>query len=69
MSLRAFHIVFVIASIGLTLMMAVWGGVTYGSVRGTGWHLVTAAGSLLTAGLLVFYAVRFIRKTREMGLR
>ena len=69
MSLRAFHIVFVIASIGLTLMMAVWGGVTYGSVRGTGWHLVTAVGSLLAAGLLSVYAVAFIRKTREMGLR
>ena len=35
MSLRAFHILFIIASIGLTLMMAVWGGVTYGSDRGT----------------------------------
>jgi hypothetical protein len=69
MSLRAFHILFVIASIGLTLMMAVWGGVTYGSDRGTGWHLVTAAGSVLTAGLLSVYLIRFIRKTREMGLR
>ena len=68
MSLRAFHIVFVIASIGLTLMMAVWGGVTYGSDRGTVWHLVTAVGSMLAAGLLSVYTVRFIRKTREMGL-
>ena len=69
MSLRAFHILFIVASIGLTLMMAVWGGVTWGSDRGTGWHLVTAVGSLLAAGLLAYYAVRFVRKTREMGLQ
>ena len=49
-------------------MMAVWGGVTWGSARGTGWHLVTAVGSLATAGLLSAYAVRFVRKTREIGL-
>ena len=69
MSLRGFHILFIAASIGLALMMAVWGGVTFGTARGTGWHLVTAAGSLLTAGLLSVYAVRFVRKTREMGLK
>ena len=69
MSLRGFHILFIVASIGLALMMAVWGGVTWGTVRGTGWHLVTAVGSLATAGLLSAYAVRFVRKTREMGLR
>ena len=69
MSLRGFHILFIAASIGLALMMAVWGGVTWGSARGTGWHLVTVVGSLLTAGLLSVYAVRFVRKTREMGLR
>ena len=69
MSLRGFHILFIAASIGLALMMAVWGGVTWGSARGTGWHLVTAAGSLATAGLLSAYAVRFVRKTREIGLK
>ena len=69
MSLRGFHILFIVASIGLALMMAVWGGVTWGTARGTGWHLVTAAGSLLTAGLLAVYAVKFVRKTREIGLR
>lgn len=69
MSLRGFHVVFIVASIALTLMMAVWGGVTWGSVRGTGWHLVTAVGSLATAGLLSVYAVKFVRKTREIGLK
>jgi len=68
MSLRAFHIFFIVASIALALTMAVWGGATYGSVRGTAGHLVTVIGSVFTAGLLTAYAVRFIRKTREMGL-
>ena len=69
MSLRAFHVVFVAASITLTLMVAMWGGVTWGSARGTGWHLAAAAASLLGAGLLSVYAVQFVRKTREIGLR
>ena len=67
MSLRAFHLLFIIASISVSLMMAVWGGVTYGTDRGTGWHLVTVVGAVLTAGLLAAYTVKFIRKSREIG--
>ncbi len=67
MSLRAFHLLFILASITLALMMAVWGGVTYGADRGTGWHLVTAIGALGTAVLLAAYVVKFIRKSREIG--
>ncbi|MCH8990534.1 MAG: hypothetical protein E2P06_13965 [Acidobacteria bacterium] len=67
MSLRAFHLLFIIASITLSLMMAVWGGVTYDTDRGTVWHLVTVIGALLTAGLLAVYVVKFVRKTREIG--
>ena len=67
MSLRSFHLVFIIASITLALMMTVWGGVTYGTDRGTGWHLVTAVGALLTAGLLAVYLTKFVKKTREIG--
>ena len=67
MSLRAFHLLFILASIALSLMMAVWGGVTYGTDRGSVWHLVTVIGALLTAGLLGVYVVKFVRKTREIG--
>ena len=67
MSLRAFHLLFILASIALSLMMAVWGGVTYGTARGTVWHLVTVIGALLTAGLLAVYVVKFVRTTREIG--
>ncbi|MEE2791182.1 MAG: hypothetical protein VX453_06075 [Acidobacteriota bacterium] len=68
MSLRSFHLLFIIASVLLSLMMAVWGGVTYGTVRGTGWHLVTVIGALGVAGLLAVYLVKFVQKTREIGL-
>ena len=68
MSLRSFHLLFIIASVLLSLMMAVWGGVTYGTVRGTGWHLVTVIGALGVATLLVVYLVKFVQKTREIGL-
>ncbi len=67
MSLRAFHLLFILASISLSLMMAVWGGVTSGTDRGTVWHLVTVIGALLTAGLLAVNIVKFVSKTREMG--
>ena len=67
MSLRAFHLLFILASIALSLMMAGWGGVTYGTDRGTVWRHVTVIGALLTAGLLAGYIVTFIRKTREIG--
>ena len=67
MSLRAFHMLFIIASIALALMMAVWGGATYRTDGGTVWHLVTVGGALLTAGLLAAYAVSFVRKSREIG--
>ena len=67
MSLRAFHLLFILASIALSLLMAVWGAVTYGTDRGTVWHLVTVTGALLTAGLLAVYVVKFVRKTREIG--
>ena len=68
MSLRAFHVVFVVASILLSLMMAVWGGVNYGTDDGSVWHLATTVGAAATAGLLAVYVVKFVRKTRELGL-
>ncbi len=67
MSLRSFHLFFIVASITISLMMAVWGGVTYESVRGSVWHLVTALGAVTTAGLLALYLNNFIKKTKEIG--
>jgi quinol-cytochrome oxidoreductase complex cytochrome b subunit len=67
MSLRSFHLFFIVASIAISLMMGVWGGMTYGSIRGSVWHLVTALGSVTTAGLLALYLSKFIKKTKELG--
>lgn len=67
MSLRAFHVLFILASIALSLMMAVWGGRMYGTDQGTVWHLATAVGAMLTAALLAVYIVKFIRKSQRIG--
>ena len=67
MSLRSFHLLFIIASISLSLLMSLWGGFTYASDRGTSWHIVTAVGAFVSAGLLALYLARFVQKTREIG--
>jgi len=68
MSLRAVHILFIVASILLALFMGVWGIVMFGSTAGSSGHLATGIVSLLTAAGLSAYAVGFIRKTRQAGI-
>ncbi len=68
MSLRAIHIVFIVASIVLAAMVTVWGVVMFTSERGSTGHLLFAAGSAVSAALMSAYAVRFVRKTRELGI-
>ena len=69
MSLRAIHIVFISASIVLAAMVTVWGVVMFTSGRGGMGHVLFAAGSALSAGLMSVYAVKFVRKTRELGIQ
>lgn len=61
MSLRFFHVVFIIASMGLTLWMGVW---ALGQ-GGGGWTAVAVACFAAFAGLVV-YGVWFVRKTRGL---
>ena len=68
MSLRSIHIVFIVASIVLAVMTAVWGVLMFTSERGGTGHLLFGAGSLLSAALLSAYVVKFVRKTREIGM-
>jgi hypothetical protein len=68
MSLKGVHLVFIIASIALTAMMAVWGVGMYTSGRGAAGHLAFAAVSVLSGAALVVYAVKFVRKARQIGL-
>ena len=66
MSLKAFHIVFVTASIVLALMFGVWSIMSYfeaGLVR----DLIFGIGSLLTAAGLVFYGKYVLRKLKDIS--
>ena len=69
MSLRAIHIVFIVATILLALFTTFWAITTFQSSRGETGHLLFAIGSLCVALGMAVYAVQFIRKTRELGIR
>jgi hypothetical protein len=66
MSLKAFHIVFVAASILLALVFGVWSLMSYfegGPVR----DLVFGVGSLLTGVGLVFYGKYVLKKLKDIS--
>jgi hypothetical protein len=69
MSLRGFHLVFIVASIALTVMVALWGLGMYGSDRGSLGHLAFALGSLLSGAGMAIYLIAFIRKARRIGMQ
>lgn len=68
MSLRAIHLVFITASILLAAFMTFWGVAMFMTERGSMGHLAFAAGSLCAAVGMGLYAVKFVRKTREIGM-
>ena len=68
MSLRSVHLFFIIASAVLSLLMGVWAANAYRSGFESLNYLVTAAVSLLVAGILSRYAVSFARRARRIGL-
>ena len=68
MTLRAIHIVFIVASIVLAAIVTTWGVMMFTSGRGGGGHLLFAAGSALSAVLMTGYAIKFVQKTREIGM-
>lgn len=67
MSLKAFHVVFIVASILLSFLVGAWGVQEY---RTEGGQTALAIGVLFyVAGVaLVVYALRFVRKVRELGI-
>ena len=66
MSLKAFHLVFIILSILFTLMFGVWGVVNHGSSEKTG-ELVLGIISLVgTVGLSV-YLYYFLKKFKHVS--
>ena len=68
MSLRAIPIVFIVASILLAAFTTFWGVAMFMTERGVAWHLAFAAGSLCAVVGMAVYAVKFVRKTREIGM-
>lgn len=67
-SLRSIHLVFIVTSIALAVMVAVWAVVMYLSHRGEVGHLAFAVGSVLSGAAMNVYLVAFIRKTRQIGI-
>lgn len=65
MSLRIFHIVFVLVSILLSVFVALWGVREY-SQRGSGTGLALAIVFALSAVTLVVYGRKVFRKLKEL---
>ncbi len=66
MSLKAFHIFFMVVSILMSLGTATWAFFQYGQDGGSG-NLILAITSLAAAGLLAVYARWFLRKLKNVS--
>lgn len=67
MSLKAFHIVFVIFSVLLAVALGFW-CVWLDLVDGTAHYRMGAVASFVSAALLLFYGFWFYRKMKRMGI-
>jgi hypothetical protein len=65
MSLRIFHIVFIIAAFGLSLFVALWGFREWTATRSSG-ALGLAVVFVLCGAALVGYAFVAVKKLREL---
>ena len=66
MSLKAFHIVFISASILLALGFGGWSFRTFFTAGGFS-YLIMAATSLVVTGALIVYEKNALRKFRKLG--
>ena len=69
MSLRAVHLVFIGASILLAVFVTFWAVAMIDSGRGGTEYVWLAGGALCAIVGMAVYAVKFVRKTREIGMR
>lgn len=65
MSLRAFHIVFIIVTVVLSLYVALWGIREYAQEQST-MGLVLSIIFLINAGLLILYGKKTFGKLRDL---
>ena len=66
MSLKAFHIFFIILSTLLALALGVW-AVDDFNRSGSLLHLALGVGSFIASGGLVWYGIWFLRKLKNVG--
>jgi hypothetical protein len=66
MSLKAFHIVFVLISVLLSLGLAGWGLHRFLTLGGTG-HLLYGIGGIVAAVGLVIYGRYFLKKLKNIS--
>lgn len=66
MSLKAFHIVFIVASILLAFGFGAWSFREYSSDDGV-WNLVFGVGSTAAGVALVFYGRAILRKLKDIS--
>ena len=67
MSLKAFHLVFIIAAIMLAVGFGVWSLMNYFSPHGLAWDLVWGVGSLAAGVALVIYERYFLKKLKNVS--
>lgn len=67
MSLKAFHIIFIVASILLAFLFSAWSLASYFGGDGPFLHLVFGIGSLLSAIVLIVYSKYFLRKLKDIS--
>ena len=66
MSLKAFHIVFILASMALCVGLGVWAVEDFGQ-SGSWVHLTLGVASFIGSILLACYGVWFLRKLKGVG--
>lgn len=66
MSLKAFHILFIIVSTLLAVFVGGWGVLDYRR-SGDGTHLIVGIASLLSGILLIWYSIWFVRKLKGLS--
>jgi hypothetical protein len=67
MSLKAFHIVFIVASVLLAAGFATWSIMNYFSPGGRLADLLTGIGSAVVAVALLVYERYFLKKTKDIS--
>jgi len=67
MSLKAFHLVFIVASILLAAGFAAWSFMNYSSPDGSKSDLVVAIASATAALALVGYEIYFLKKLKNVS--